>query len=275
MAKIDRVEDLPEWFSLEYYRGTESFGAIEWYEQIAQRRGLMTLLGYRSDEPSRARKAAAIFARFAEKIRGVAIREAKIPGFFGEAGLYHNLATGFRSVESLTLNHLLGHARFSKGGNLTEPIDWWASSLDQPGNDKAMSKPLFLADFLSIDRERFAAVRIDLDAPDAIILESFTLQLAEMRALKGQPYEKKFYRPNFQRWARYGILPYIDLLIWAKETESHIPDRVMSAAISVYDAGESNIRKTIAPLAESLIADASELRALAEIEAAKRETLEP
>ncbi|MCY1297064.1 hypothetical protein D9M69_652260 [compost metagenome] len=42
----------------------------------------------------------------------------------------------------------------------------------------------------------------------------------------------------------------------------------MSAAISHYDVGEANLRKTIAPLAEGLLSDLSELRAVASLEAA-------
>jgi uncharacterized protein (UPF0147 family) len=50
----------------------------------------------------------------------------------------------------------------------------------------------------------------------------------------------------------------------------------MSGAISSYDAGESNIRKTVAPLAESLMTEGlSELRALAAIEAIEKLAANP
>lgn len=161
------------------------------------------------------------------------------------------------------------------------PDKWFAAMsqacANEPHTPTTIDPPLFLTDHLPLpDNEaRLAAVRVDLDAPDALILESFAAWLAEARALKGQPRDKKFYRPNFGRWMRYGLLPYLDLLIWATETQNHIPDRVMSAAIGSYDAGESNIRKTVAPLAESLMRDLSELRALAAIEVTTKRPTTP
>ncbi|MNE40638.1 hypothetical protein D3C80_1346720 [compost metagenome] len=111
----------------------------------------------------------------------------------------------------------------------------------------------------------FTPVMIDLRASDAVLKKAFSSWLEGVRA--DHPAAE---RPKaiYDRWARYGVLPYLDLCIWAWETETHIPDRVMSAAISHYDVGEANLRKTIAPLAEGLLSDLSELRAVASLEAA-------
>jgi hypothetical protein len=40
----------------------------------------------------------------------------------------------------------------------------------------------------------------------------------------------------------------------------------MSAAITTYDAGEANLRKTVVPLAKDLLLDLSALQALAAME---------
>ena len=46
-----------------------------------------------------------------------------------------------------------------------------------------------------------------------------------------------------------------------------IPDRVMAAAITpLTDVGDDRLRKTVAPLADSLMADRSDLQALAMLE---------
>ena len=84
--------------------------------------------------------------------------------------------------------------------------------------------------------------------------------LKEVRA--NQQTKAKRQKPSHTNWARYGLLPYLDLLIWAMETDTNIPDRVMSAAVSKYDAGEANLRKTLVPLAADLMASLSTLQAM-------------
>ncbi len=106
-----------------------------------------------------------------------------------------------------------------------------------------------------------AALLVNLAASYSILIEMFKSWLKTAR--KRHPYYANRRRPTYDRWARYGILPYIDLKMWEIETDSYIPDRVMSAAISKYDAGEANLRITIAPLAVKLLRDLSELQASA------------
>jgi hypothetical protein len=279
MAKIDRICDLPEWFTLENYQGAELFGAAEWYEQLTQREYLITLQKIQRDSPELASKAAATFARNVQYVRGASVLRVKIPELFGEAGLYQHLADEKRSVHPLTFRQPREHAN-NMEWCYGDPDKWFAAMNQACANEihTASTKdlPLFLTGHLTVSHEQFAAVRVDLNAPDTVIHECFTAWLAEVRTLKGQPRTKKFYRPDFSRWVRYGVLPFLDLRIWAIETKNHIPDRVMSGAISSYDAGESNIRKTVAPLAESLMTEGlSELRALAAIEAIEKLAANP
>ncbi|MFP5422352.1 MAG: DUF6387 family protein [Gammaproteobacteria bacterium] len=271
MTKIDRVADLPEWFGLENYQGLESLGAPEWYGLLSQRQYLLTLQKLQTDDNQEIAKAAAVgFTREIQHIRGTKVESAHIPAFFGEGGLDQYLKDEKRSVHPLTFRHLREHAQ-NMQGCYHNPEKWFAelnrACSAEVHTSTTTDAPLFLTGHLTGHNEKFAAVRIDLEVPDAVIMESFQAWLKETRTTKGQPRKKKFYRPDFARWARYGVLPYLDLVIWARETETHIPDRVMSAAISSYDAGESNIRKTVAPLAESLMNDLSELLALAALEA--------
>lgn len=105
-----------------------------------------------------------------------------------------------------------------------------------------------------------AAVMINLDATDGEIKQGIDMWLKEVRA--NQQTKAKRQKPSHTNWARYGLLPYLDLLIWAMETDTNIPDRVMSAAVSKYDAGEANLRKTLVPLAAELMASLSTLQAM-------------
>jgi hypothetical protein len=117
-------------------------------------------------------------------------------------------------------------------------------------------------------------IQVDLGASDSVLKDAFAIWLKTERGSR-QVSATKRSKPLYDRWARYGLLPYLDLLIWAMETDTHIPDRVMSAAISCYDAGEANLRKTLAPLAASLMRDLSGLRALAAVEAATITPIDP
>ena len=74
-------------------------------------------------------------------------------------------------------------------------------------------------------------------------------------------------RPAYKDWARYGLLPYLDLLTWAMETGNQIPHHVMAQAVG-YRKGGDSFRKTVPKLAGELMRSLAELEALAAIEAA-------
>lgn len=283
MAKVESVKDLPEWFDLEKYSGCEGFGAVEWFEQLSQRGYLITLQEIRRNNPALIETVGATFTKAAKYIFGVNVESARIPDYFGEGGVERHLADEKRCVHPLTFRHLLEHAQNMERFHSYEPRQWFevmASGCNYVGQSPhTEDSPMFITSRITGLSEQFAVARIDLSAPDALILESFADCLAELRAAKGRSQAKRFYRPDFKRWKRYGLLPYLDLVIWAMETKNHIPDRVMSAAISRYDAGEANLRKTVAPLAESLMNDLSALQALAALDLAREpagtETFEP
>lgn len=106
---------------------------------------------------------------------------------------------------------------------------------------------------------------VNLGATDGEIKRAFDACLKEVRA--NQQAKAKREKPSYKNWARYGLLPYLDLLIWSMETDTNIIDRVMSAAISGYDAGEGNLRTTLAPLAAELMSSLSAFQALVAFEA--------
>jgi hypothetical protein len=44
MAKIDRVEDLPDWFDLRKYNDCKSFKAVDWLINLQSRQFVLELL---------------------------------------------------------------------------------------------------------------------------------------------------------------------------------------------------------------------------------------
>ncbi|VVM99126.1 DUF6387 family protein [Pseudomonas fluorescens] len=269
MAKIDRVKDLPEWFDLELYRDAESFGAAEWHAQLHYRKMLLMFnpkfpFEWEDDgtgeSDTNMERWKGVMGRMGPKLRAAPLSCA----FPGGAPWQ----TGLKPVAAMTvgdLRHIVHLGTFSAArrgepglaDHIVTPID---TKLPDAIEKKLIGyRPVYPA---FVPRP---ALLINLAASDSVLKESFAAWLKEKRA--SQPEWGKRSRPTYDRWARYGLLPYIDLTMWAIETDSHIPDRVMSAAISHYDGGEANLRKTISPLAVALMRDLSELQALSAVEA--------
>lgn len=227
---------LPEWFALEKYRACDSFGAVEWYARLRERKQVADML---FDENYGAMLQEVVDPDGSPERFKAAMRELVSPMLVAmrSAPLGEVFSTSFSLSE-------LGHSLPVRHADKIPP-----------------GEMLF-----------FSPVMVDLRASDAALKDAFSVWLAKVRA--AQPAAE---RPKaiYDRWARYGVLPYLDLSIWTWETGAHIPDRVMSAAISRYDMGEANLRKTVKPLALGLLADLSALEEVASIDAAKENPPSP
>ncbi|MCY1410335.1 hypothetical protein D9M71_257030 [compost metagenome] len=105
---------------------------------------------------------------------------------------------------------------------------------------------------------------MDLRATDSVLIAAFCDWLKGARA-KASTNISKRERPAYKDWARYGLLPYLDLRIWEMETGNRIPHRIMAEAVGYLKGGDS-FRKTVPTLADDLMQSLSELEALAAVE---------
>ncbi|WKN20642.1 DUF6387 family protein [Azotobacter vinelandii] len=286
MAKIDRVEDLPEWFDLEKYQECDKFGAVEWYRLLSIRRDILaTLTNGASGMLGSA--ALLLLGPYLEKQRNFPLDPMPDGCKFWEHVPSASALASHQPVRTLTTSELILQSYLDQDAaedGICEALlgaRW--ELIAAPGSWAATHEalvadiPLEFRDHY-LDEKPTTAVLVDLNSPDTVLLERFAAWLKDARARQPAGVPKRI-KLLYNRWARYGLLSYLDLLIWSIETGIHIPDRVMSAAISRHDAGEANLRKTIAPLAAELMRDLSELQALAAVEAAARtpageETLE-
>ncbi|WP_247263307.1 MULTISPECIES: DUF6387 family protein [Pseudomonas] len=274
MAKIDRVEDLPDWFHLEKYLGCELFGAPEWHHQISRRRAILDAHPDHTNPPRLAEQGLWFdLWRALSGVPAAEIRENPVNAD-GQSDYSRSGIQPVRNVYTFDLAMQAYRDEMAEREGICGPEipNRWAAIGDK--NYPLMSSVLVsnLPIEINVHDPRVptsAVVQVDLGAPDSVLKEAFATWLKETRSQK-KTENLRPGKPLYDRWSRYGILPYLDLWIWSIETSSHIPDRVMSAAISSYDAGEANLRKTIAPLAESLMRDLSGLRALAAVEASLR-----
>ncbi|WP_157731478.1 DUF6387 family protein [Azotobacter chroococcum] len=269
MAKIDRVEELPEWFNLEKYQEAESFGAPEWHYELSRRSQLFNIGQRYKSNPSKIGEAeTSMFKRHAEYVRQNPIGIMK----FDSADLELEFMP-VKSIRTFDLRMQAHRDERAKKHGLCHPsmAARWAAIGDPTYSIKSAVEVTDLP--IEIDfydsRPPSAVVKVDLSASDTKLKAAFEVWLKAARKNQ-KTVTTKLRKPLYARWVRYGLLPYLDLLIWAMETNIHIPDRVMSAAISRYDAGEANLRKTIAPLAADIMRDLSELETFAFLETATR-----
>lgn len=245
---IKSAADLPEWFDLEKYKGCAEFGAVEWYACIKERAHVAHVVSCLP--PGESGSIRAKLGRMRAHPLAAASRKRDIV----------DALTSRRSVRTATWAELSRAAVLDRFSGSEQAPAWGAVGTDAESPVGELLMPGWL------DREADGAVAIvDLAATDAVLLAEFKAWLASARASR-PPQQSTRNRPAVDRWAGYGLLPYLDLAIWGLETDTEIPVDVLRDAIRPRHSDSEHIRKTVAPLARSLIADLSGLRAMAAAE---------
>lgn len=237
---------LPEWFDLEKYRGCTAFGPVEWYACIRERVHVAHVVScLPPGEPG------SIRAKL-EWMRAHPLAAASRKQDIVDA------LTSRRAVRTATWAELSRAAVLDRLSGSEQASAWGAVGADTESPVGELLMPGWL------DREADGAVAIvDLAATDAVLLAEFKAWLASART-SHPPQQPTRNRPAVDRWAGYGLLPYIDLAIWSLETDTELTEVQMAAAIySDPCADPDKIGDTVAPLARALMADLSPLRALA------------
>ena len=274
MAKFTSIEELPQWFNLKNYSSVSQFGAVEWFRQLTQRNFLINALKISKDETDILHKEyGAAFYREIENMRGIAVEDTDIPNFFGPHGYAQFLADEQRGVIPLTFRHLEEHANYT---DRYGPKKWFAAmskiTSQTVHTSETVDPPLFLNNFLRTD-ETFAALRVDMRLPKAKLRAAFEDWLSKKNAPTEQsPEEILYYKPNFKDLTRYGLLPYLDLLIWQMETGASISNPVMALAVTRHRTAE-HLETTTIIWAEKLMGGG--LGALLEQAATEAAALKP
>lgn len=270
MAKIESTADLPVWFSLEKYQGTKDFSAAEWLTALAIRQDILSTVVRRNDSEEGAYDYQCL-APHLEALRRAPLKHPSDHYLWQHIPARGTLAK-LSPVRHLTMQDMAWQAFEDRGRAETDHrarqlADRWQAIVGDDLFEQGLIEqddPLFM-DYRG-EGAPVAAVRVDLAAQDSVLLEAFSIWLKTARDTHQAARRE---RPAYHDWSRYGLLPYIDLLIWTYETGNQIPHNFMAQAVGYFRGGDS-FRKTVPGLAKNLmLSTLAELEALAALEVAQ------
>ncbi|MGG7675768.1 DUF6387 family protein [Pseudomonas sp. WC2] len=285
MAKITRLQNLPGWFDLKKYKGAESFRAFEWMKQLERRSDLLRHYpggDYSQDVPELLQDTLCMtwqrgMEEGASQIWDTPIEEQ--PESMPNQWISDSPCLPVKPVSMNDLARQMARDKQAVRDGKVKKSQYhkWAAinSEIQPLPERSPVIPLLHGVLpsgqttpLSIDYYEGApaspVIQVDLSVPDSVLKKAFAALLKEARA--AQSCGPKGKNKMYDRWVRYGLLPYLDLRIWELLTGNRINRVVMADAVG-YVKGDSSFNNTVVPLANGLMRDLSELRALAAVEA--------
>lgn len=272
VQRIKHVSDLPKWFNLEKYNKAADLDILGWCEQLSWRFGMLQMLSHpdeiwRIDAPC---KKVINEYRFqalelARETPIIDIKHDDLMVHFFHSGALCELRSGEPTysfgVHQTTVrqhygteNSMMEEKRtYARNffAQIYDSEDWFGKSPKYKCQDW-IDKPI--DNFTNADRT--LNLSVNLFVPDKILLKQFKKLLLEIRHTSlryGISLEEKS-RIDFDAWLKSGVLPYLDLHIWKKETGTKFPDRVMADAIFPHgEGGEDTVRKTTVKHAQYLM----------------------
>jgi hypothetical protein len=284
---IKHVKELPDWYKLDKYEAAKSLDAAGWYEQLSIRKCLKSLLSsnLRDNLPISQQDLKAI-----EGLRTTPIIDVN------NNFLIKVLCCGGELWELKS-----GNPRYSLGVHMTSVREHYQTEKKIEIEKRTYARNFFAQtwgenfledtyetvkyphkdwidepiDFNLNESSLNIHLTVDASLPDKVLIEQFKLFLSEMRSpLKqaGISIDNKL-RPDFEGWAKFGILPYLDLNTWAELEGLTISNRVMADAIfPAGEGGEEVVRKTTKKIADEILTEShlNKLAAIAAYEIAER-----
>lgn len=270
--EIRSVDELPRWFRIGLYSDTHSLDNQGWFDQLAVRTDIYRYYEHQARRFKRV--SVPIDGEIIGKIRSqpiAAISNDDVLIFFTRSPLIGRIfSLRFRTDQEKTLSkgvHTITHMElFDMCGSV--PRDKWShlekvrrfekssyeDNVRHPGHQPWVHDPC--GGLPNDDLMRCAVVNLSL--PDDLLRDRFEEWLAAERKRNNED-RRRFSRyegVNPSAWAKYAVLPYLDLTIWALETGVSIPDRVMEDAIFPLDEQTGNgekVRRETKPRADVIL----------------------
>jgi hypothetical protein len=272
MARVvRRATDLPSWFNLKSYSQAESLDAAGWYEQLAVRKWLLKIIDWRNEDKElfsstdmetlsfiRSNPIVDVTANLAMRVYFYdgAMHEHRTEQPNYSLGVRLSTVRDFYLVEGNVEPEKREYAHRFFAQIFAKEDDWLEGAINRqfPCTDW-IDKPIN-----SISNQPGSAinVHVDLCLPDKVLIEQFkSLLRSQRRTISDDGIGLALNRrANFEDWISFGVLPFIDLKIWERESSIKIPNRVMADAIfPPGEGGEEIVRKTTSKIAKELMAD--------------------
>lgn len=260
--RIKNKSELPAWFSLEKYQLSEALDAAGWYVQLSIRERCLSHI-FQGDDISE-------ILHLIRDAPVIDVTKHNLLSFHFHSGMFYEqpvIEQSMHGVHSLTVHEL-----YMAGINIEESKRAQAKAFfdeifcvsDSPReapqiNGEEMAFLYEPVHRVSSNPSDNALLGINLLLPDKELIEQFKTSLPVLRKECGAAlFSAKWRKPNFSEWVRLGVLPYLDLLIFEKETGAEILYKVLEEAIfSSYEGSEDRVRKTTSSKAKELISKKS------------------
>lgn len=241
---ITRVSDLPDWFTLAKYEKASTFlDQFYWYIELQDRRALKkSWSSHGTLETGRYPTRLPDQWKLIQKQGLVTLPEEDEEFFDWETdeelhAKFHKDQCYLKSIHTLT--KLDGYGFFWFASDQKKFIEkvsiYFSREQEREIDDKAFEKVAkWLRSRCTHSRKEGAFINVDLKASDEQIKKDFAAWLSYERAYEAREVPKKnFTAADFLSWCQGGILPYLDLTLWAQMSGCKISDRVMQKAIFI------------------------------------------
>ncbi|HEX8542670.1 MAG TPA: DUF6387 family protein [Pseudomonas sp.] len=285
MIKLKQARKLPSWFAPTKYQGADDFKAAKWLEQLRFRRRL--LIG------NPLYPAPAVCGEAELALAEWRVRAEKIANELFLDPYQQLVKTEVFTIHGKSSSELVVRGSFQSPGP-GQPLlrtvvfkdildlarrDDFSLDEDQPNRRRwdllrrsggAFTLPGAIASStIELEPLNCPVISVDLSASDSELRDYFEQWLGIARAERGLAAVRKN-APNYQAWAGYGVLPYLDLKIWGLLNGFEVTAQAFANALADITGdhfrGVDSVRDNTIPWARSLMEDLSALEALAKVE---------
>lgn len=254
------LKRLPQWFRPDGYKNADVLDPIGWYAQISVRQVCFYQLRQMQESVRTVPEWDGAVRRALAGLRDRPICDLTCSPFDHAAFGFCREVRFPPVVRSMTLRDLYRIDRSTRTRLTQDQVDQaqrLVGDRSLKGSLRFLHPPGWMK--ATVDAECFGhgyvPVMIDLKFPNQVLKKHFEKHLQRLRrAPGGKPEESGKKLPDLGEWAKIGLLPCMDLLLWEEEERGRISDSLIADALgSTGDADEEKVRKTIRPLPTKLL----------------------
>ncbi len=163
------------------------------------------------------------------------------------------------TVQSLPASYSAWAADRAKAGKEeTSGPETGLSAIDvEDETQNSLEQPADLIERMEnkFEHDPFLHLQVNMFAPDSLIIDNFKEWLKSARDVFEMPSRNLFTLTDMESWAKFQILPFIDLTVWARLEDVRISDPVMGNVLfsNEYDVSLSErVAKVVRPKAKWL-----------------------